>query len=585
MIYRLSFRRRIWMAFMLIVVLAVTAAGWLSYRIAADVVEKNAYRFSQTTLSKTSQVLDEKLNRIMSSVYSMMVNTAYRRALGFDSNFTEVENYYTHLSALQATFVQTRLYEPIIHTILVATPEGDYYQTSQSRLFESSFYDSPLYERIKREQRKLWFEGHDDAFFSGRERVVSFVMEGIPANFTDDIYVVANVKEQALKELVLGQGNGEQGQFLLATRDGTDVLRSDSPLLQELTGDAGFLRSLGQEQGYFDYVSEGKDYLVRYARLKSFDDWTLFSILPKSDLFKQMDSIKWTIIAIISGCVLVSFAFSDMLTRLLLKPLNRLQYLMKKVEMNDLSVRYESEFEDEISQLGYRFNRMLEELGRLFREVQEAEQEKSKSEMKALQAQIDPHFLYNTLNTIYWKSQTKHLADVQDMVLSLSKLFQLGLNKGKELTPLGFELMHVEQYLKIQRQCYEQLFDYEIEVDPGVDQQQSVPKILLQPLAENAILHGFKNRTEGGRIRIRAEQDDRQLRLIVEDNGEGMQLPMQLSAPAEGQPLKGYALYNVQRRLQLQYSGKASLTIYSQKSMFTKITIAIPRGECDDTRE
>lgn len=139
MIYRLSFRRRIWMAFMLIVVLAVTAAGWLSYRIAADVVEKNAYRFSQTTLSKTSQVLDEKLNRITSSVYSMMVNTAYRRALGFDSNFTEVENYYTHLSALQATFVQTRLYEPIIHTILVATPGGDYYQTSQSRLFESSF--------------------------------------------------------------------------------------------------------------------------------------------------------------------------------------------------------------------------------------------------------------------------------------------------------------------------------------------------------------------------------------------------------------------------------------------------------------
>ncbi|WP_456290226.1 histidine kinase [Paenibacillus sp. AK002] len=580
MLYRLSFRRRIWIAFMLIVIFAVTTVGALSYVIAEEVVKDNAYQLSQDTIDKTSKVLDEKLNHITQAVYSMMVNTAYRRALGLDSSYSDSENYYTHLSGLQSTFVQTKLTEPLIDSILIATREGDYYQTSQQRNFSHSFYDSALYTYIKIERRKLWVAGHEDLFFASREEVISFVMEGIPSHYIDDSYVVANVKIDSIRSFIVSEDTNRKPFLLLASSDGSDVLIEDSVITDKLKQDPKYMDALTDEQGSFEYSDQGDEYLVNFTRLGGVKEWTLFSFLPKAELMKQMDSIKLTILGVITGCLLVSFAFANMLTRLLVRPLSHLQTLMKRVEMNDLNVRYESEYNDEITQVGYRFNRMLEELNHMFDVVKQAETDKRQSEMKALQAQIDPHFLYNTLNTVYWKSQLNQLEDVQEMVLSLSQLFQLGLNRGKEMTSIEHELLHVEEYLKIQQKCYETLFTYSIEVDPLVDMQQPILKIMLQPLVENSILHGFNDRNEGGIIRIQVKQDDTQLSFIVEDNGLGFSensaADPELRHPA-AIASSGYALHNVRLRLQLQYGSTAGLHMESEPNLCTRVSIIIPR--------
>lgn len=576
---RLSFRRRIWIAFMLIVVFAVSAAGVLSYTIAEEVVQRNAYELSQESLNKTSQVMDEKLNHVMQSVYSMMVNTAYRKALGMDSSFSDVENYYTHLSGLQAAFVQAKLYEPLIDSILIATPEGDYYQTSQQRRFDNSFYQSELYVRIKSEKRKLWIPGHEDTFFSNREQVISFLMEGIPSNYTDDIYVVANVKVDTLQSLMTSSVSNRRGLHFLAAADGSDVLSSNAPFTAKLSQESKFKEALKENQGSFELTSNGEQYLVNFTKLNGIKEWTLFSLMPKSVLMKQMDQIKLIILAVIAGCLLISYIFANMLTRLLMRPLNHLQTLMKRVEMNDLNVRFESEYNDEITQVGYRFNRMLEELNQMFAVVKKAEKDKRQSEMKALQAQINPHFLYNTLNTIYWKSQLKQIEDVQEMVLSLSQLFQLGLNQGNEMTTLQQELTHVDQYLKIQKKCYENLFDYFIEVHPEVDQKQPVLKILLQPLVENSIMHGFKDRSDGGRIKIHIWQDEWNVYLNVKDNGVGLDTnhgaPDHLHRPKSASS-SGYALYNVSLRLKMKYGRRAHLQMKSEPGLYTTVCITIP---------
>lgn len=583
MVYRLSFRRRIWIAFMLIVLFAVTTAGALSYMIAEEVVEDNAYRLSQDTINQTSKVIDEKLHHITQSVFSLMVHTAYRKALGLDSSFSEAENYYTHLSDLQSAFVQSKLYEPFIDSILIATRGGDYYQTSQQRNFAYSFYDSEAYERIKSERRKLWISGHTDQFFTSGEKVITYVMEGIPSNYSVDIYVVANVKIDSIRTLISSGDKRRQVFHLLVAPDGSDVLMQNSTLGNRMKSLPVFMEALSRQQGSFDYTENGEEYLVNYTKLGGVKEWTLFSFLPKSELMKQMDSIKLTILGVITGCLLVSFAFANMLTKLLLKPLNRLQSLMKRVEMKDLNVRFENEYNDEITQVGYRFNRMLEELNQMFEVVKQAEKDKRQSEMKALQAQIDPHFLYNTLNTVYWKCQLNQLDDVQKMVLSLSRLFQLGLNRGQEMTTLENELHHVQQYLTIQQACYETLFEYAIEIDPDVDQQQPVLKILLQPLVENSILHGFNDRNEGGFIRIKISQTCSHLYMVVEDNGVGLSdehlwdPPIQKSVPASPSS-SGYALHNVRLRLQLQYGSDAGLQMESERGVFTNTTIKIPRS-------
>lgn len=561
------------MAFILVVSLAILATGLLAYRIAAGVAEQNAYRLSQDTLNKTSQALDEKLNKIKTSIFSMMMNTDYRRAVGLEPT-SDFQNYYTHLSALQSVFIQLKLIEPLINSILIATPDGQYYETSKIGLPRQSFYSTTLYTKAKAASDRhleFWIAGHVDPFYNEKNDMVSFLTEGAMNEASRGKYVLANVKVEELKKYINQYLDWNEGRFMLLSREGEMIFPSDISLFPDFNQNSAVQHALQNDEGYFDYQAEGNDYFVNYRRLGSAKEWVIFSVLPKSSLLQQMGNIKWAMVAIILICLLVSILFARLLTRLLLLPLNRLQTVMKKVELNQLNVRFESVFQDEITQVGYRFNRMLDEINRLFHEVKEAETEKRKAELKAMQAQIDPHFLYNTLNTIYWKSQLQEHEHVQNMVLSLSRLFQLGLNKGRELTTLENEIAHVTQYLNIQKQCYTSLFDFQVDVQNDVDIKQHILKILLQPLVENSILHGFKNKQKGGFIHIRIVQNGKLLVLEVEDNGEGF------SAIEEpGKELDGYALYNVRKRLNLEYGNDAELLLASEPGLFTKATITIP---------
>jgi two-component system sensor histidine kinase YesM len=206
-------------------------------------------------------------------------------------------------------------------------------------------------------------------------------------------------------------------------------------------------------------------------------------------------------------CFIVTVLVSDALTRYLLKPLLGLQRVMKRVEGNDLTARFESRSSDMLAQVGHRFNRMLEQIVVLIEEVRKAETNKRSAEIKALSAQMDPHFLYNTLNTIYWKLKLGQVEPSQQMVVALSRLFQIRLNKGNEITTLDKELQHVRQYLELQAFCYESLFEYDIRVREPWLTDLPVPRIMLQPLVENSILHGFGGVERGGRITIEADGD------------------------------------------------------------------------------
>jgi two-component system sensor histidine kinase YesM len=189
---------------------------------------------------------------------------------------------------------------------------------------------------------------------------------------------------------------------------------------------------------------------------------------------------------------------------------------------------------------------------------------------------MDPHFLYNTLNTIYWKLKLKQIEPSQQMVMSLSRLFQLGLNNGQEITTLSKELEHVRQYLELQLSCYEGLFTYEIHVVEPELLGLSIPRILLQPLTENSILHGFRDLKNGGRIEIEIAGEGERWTLVVRDNGNGMEED-QVQALFWPGSQKGYAVSNLIRRLQLYYGDGAALHVNSAPERGTEIRISLPR--------
>ncbi|WP_438445518.1 sensor histidine kinase [Gorillibacterium sp. sgz5001074] len=586
MLYRISLKSRLWLSFVLLVAASVAATGALSFRISAGVMEKNASRLSQQNLDTSAKALDEQAKRLVVAVLNMTISEPFTELMK-DVRKDNQYGYYINSTSMDTLFAQAKLTEPLIDSIYVGTPIGEFYSSSFYRNYGYSFYESPLFVGLQENRKPRWIEGHTDRLFRGEEHVVSLVM-GLPDPEAPKVYFVLNVKEKNLRSLVTDSlSNRGNPEVLLINRKGDSVFSLQES--QPVSMDPEFLQAnMGKEaRGHFEGKLDGKPYLFDFARLQVAADWVLVSVQARSELLGELAWIKWATALITLLCIAMALILSNWLTGFLLKPLRHLQSLMKRAGGSDLSVRFASPYRDEVSHVGMKFNSMLEEIGVLIEEVKLAEKEKRRSEAKALQAQISPHFLYNTLNTIVWKLETREVEESKEMVVALSHLFQLGLNGGQELTTLDKELRHVGYYLTIQQKCYEELFDYEIRVEEERLLALPMVKILLQPLVENTLLHGFRNRESGGFIRIHIREADGQLEIAVEDNGSGMDAPRlqeSLKEPAAGR--KGYALRNVYHRLKLYFGDEASMELHSVPDERTAVILRIPmRAEGERTSE
>ncbi|OMD48790.1 two-component sensor histidine kinase [Paenibacillus borealis] len=569
-----SFRSKLKTAFLAVILLSVLMTGGLSYSISAAILEKNALKLTQDTVVKSAQIVDEKLNKLMLIMMTFMISQPFHDMMK-DVVAGDSSRYYTHLNDLDNVFSQARIAEPLIQSIFVSTPVGDFYPLSMNRNRLTAFQDTFLYERIEQEKKNLWVEGHEDMLFSGKDRVLSLILEPIFDTPVSGVYIVVNIREDGFRKLVRGDSGGGAESFLL-NAEGLPVYSVKDPLIKKAVESGHLTEMLERSTADHDsFEIGGESYLLNYAHL-GITDWTMTTIQSKAAVLKDMIYVKWMLVFVVLAVFTVTLFISGAFTRYLLGPLQGLMKVMKKVESNDLSARFESGSGDELAQVGFRFNRMLEQIVLLIQEVTEAEENKRAAEIKALSAQMDPHFLYNTLNTIYWKLNLKQVEPSQKMVLALSRLFQLGLNKGQEITTLSKELEHVRQYLELQSSCYEGQFSYEIDIGEPALTALPIPRIILQPLVENSILHGFQDMESGGRIGIAVRDEGERWSLEVRDNGSGMEED-ELRALFWRESEKGYAVYNLIRRLQLYYGGSAEFHVESAPGRGTAVIISLPK--------
>lgn len=575
-----SFRSKLKTAFLAVILLSVLMTGGMSYTISAAILEKNALKLTQDTVVKSAQIIDEKLNKLTLIMMTFMISQPFHDMMK-DVVLGDTGSYYMHLSDLDNVFSQARIAEPLIHSIYVSTPIGEFYPSSMNRNRLTEFQDTFLYDRVEKEKKNLWIEGHEDMLFSGKERVISLILEPIFDTPVSGVYIIVNIREDGFRKLVSGDGGGARS-FLLNSA-GQPVYAVKDPLVRQavegsnLTGLISSSRDLSNT-----FELDGEPYLLNYAHL-GIADWTMTTIQSKAGVLRDMIYVKWMLVVVALAAFTVTMMVSGAFTRYLLGPLQGLMKVMKKVESNDLTARFESGGGDELAQVGMRFNQMLEQIVVLIGEVTEAEKNKRTAEIKALSAQMDPHFLYNTLNTIYWKLKLKQVGPSQKMVMSLSRLFQLGLNKGQEITVMSKELEHVRQYLELQSSCYEGLFTYEIRVCEPELSALSIPRIILQPLVENSILHGFRNREDGGEIELEIAGAGERWTISVRDNGNGMDED-EVRALFRQESEKGYAVSNLIIRLQLYYGDSVDFHVDSAPGRGTEIRITLPKkgGQADE---
>ena len=283
--------------------------------------------------------------------------------------------------------------------------------------------------------------------------------------------------------------------------------------------------------------------------------------------------------AIIAGVLLVMILVQYAIDRSISVPINALAENLRRLSEGDFSARSKNQGANEIDVLSDSFNRMVRKLEVLMEQLQENTRTREQLELRLLQEQINPHFLYNTLELIVWLAESGDKETVIHVVQSLSNFFRVVLSQGRAVVSVAEELACIKSYLYIQQIRYSDILRYEVDADEDT-LNLSILKLTLQPLVENALYHGIKTRRGGGVIRVSVCREGEGLRLTVADNGSGME-PEQLerlrTAVSGGKTnATGFGLMNVQKRVQLEYGAVYGLEIDSAPGQGTTVTLHLP---------
>lgn len=295
------------------------------------------------------------------------------------------------------------------------------------------------------------------------------------------------------------------------------------------------------------------------------------------EFYKKMIKIIFVSFVCVSVIVtLLSFYISQSIA----KPVKELSDVTKQVAKGDFTVRTGIANDTELGVLGESLNVMIDKINELLQQVTTEQIRLRKAELELLQSQINPHFLYNTLDTIIWLAEGGDQKMVVSMVSSLSDFFRTSLNQGRDFVCIKEEIKHVRSYLEIQQVRYQDILEYEINISEELE-QYIIPKITIQPLVENALYHGIKNKRGVGKIIVEGKLYDKNIYLYVRDNGIGMSEDRLAKVNARINNIelneKGiFGLYNVNERIRLRFGEEYGINIESKYNEGTSVIIKLP---------
>lgn len=306
--------------------------------------------------------------------------------------------------------------------------------------------------------------------------------------------------------------------------------------------------------------------------------WRMVGVAYIDEILQSQVAFIRIMSLVLLAAAFIALGAATLMAYWVTRPITHLEHKMRKVEAGDLNVTITERGFSEIRSVATAFNHMLTRIRELMDQIVHEQETKRLYELNALQAQINPHFLYNTLDSIIWMEERGRSREAITMVSALAKLFRISISKGKSVISVAEEIEHVRNYVIIQKMRFQDKFDCEIQADPETLKERTV-KLVLQPLVENALNHAI-DEVDGTslHIRVRAFVEGEELRFTVADDGVGIaeeQLNGILSRPAG---TGGIGLRNVHERIQLTFGKQYGLTIASEEGCGTLVTIRMPRS-------
>ncbi|MBB6632834.1 sensor histidine kinase [Cohnella thailandensis] len=561
-------RSRFFVSMILLSLLPLCLLGYVSFNIAKNTLTENNASTFAGHLQTSSEVADLLFRNIINLNRFIVLNEELRD----DLRDSEIKSSQEQSEMNDRTI--NRL-QRIINSNSFDTRYMDslclfdlHYRTyCLGRSDDAGYYE--VADKKRAIERTEWY----NAAFEDQGKVVFFsynVIEDKPGTFSsvklfrdssdpkgEPIGFIVTNLSTSMFESVFGS-NADNGSFLAidASRAYARVVYPEAAAMEaaQTPGSREELLSSLRNQGYL--ISEFRNRTT---------EWSFVHIIKESQLLKDSNRIGTATALIALAIFLVALVISYIVSGSITRPLLRLKRMM--VDWNKGSREFEAPFrDDEIGAIGETFKRMVLENEELGAKLTHSKLKEREAELRALQAQIKPHFLYNTLDSIYLMARLRQTDKAATMALALSESFKLSLNKGKETIPLFMELQHIEHYMTIQNIRYDDRFRFEVDVDPGILGME-ILKLILQPLVENAIYHGLEPKVGKGSVRVLGQRDGDALLFTVEDDGVGMEDAERME--------KGYGLRNVRERLLLYYGASSAFQITSKPGEGTRIRFRI----------
>ena len=491
-------------------------------------------------------------------------------------------------------------YNKDIFGVYVLGDNGGRYKSNSASFLVSDLMDTPWYRIIHATGKPQWFPPHENSYVV-RTPGISFVSIGIP--FIDKAtgrtkgVVLADIESEKLSEIAGRAVSGNGDVFLMDERNRIMNLSAlQKGQNQWRHGDSVEIARQMVEDNLKEipeygasHVLEAKGQLVVYQTLNQ-ADWKIVGVIPKSAVTESVEYIKILMILLAAVAVAGSMVVAELVAESVTRPVDTLVAAMEQVYIGNLDVSVETGRTDEIGVLYRSFNHMTGEMKRLIDTIYQEQEALRKQELKALQAQINPHFLYNTLDSIIWSLRMRQVEESIDMLTALTDFFKISLSKGKDIITVEEEVKHVGSYLSIQHQRYREKFDYDINVDPALLGLRT-PKLILQPVVENAIYHGLKPKEGTGYLYIHIFEEDGDILMRVEDTGMGMpgerveQLNRELESISSDQQGTGYGVRNVNDKIKIVFGKECGVKIQSVEGEGTIVTLRIHKdgGRLDES--
>lgn len=576
-----SLGNRLLLYLTLFMMLPLFVAGLLLYRESDSHLSDSAMRLTKQIMTNATDNVDEVLSSMQGAARAIYFDDVVQELLGAPAG-TEAQRQELARALGDRLGKIADIYSKVDGIYLLL----DNGVTAKSRYYEL-LPEQPLrgapYADIRNHAEPRWILGDGSAVVDNKGASVLTMATslGRQADGSPCGLIVVEVKQSLLRSLLAVDFGARGTVFLMDASDEVVVCRQEYAGALEDERRAAAEVTVGPT---IEVLDRGDRYML-CDRVPS-NGWTVVGVVYKRFLQEDSRKILRTVCAIAAVSFLLNIVLSRCLREFELRPIREMMRFVKQVELGDFSRRIEVVRPDEIGALAESIGTMAVCIDNLFETVK-ADQERYRiSEYKALQAQINPHFLYNTLDSINWMIREGNGARAIEMVDALTTFFRIGLSRGKDLIPLRDELQHAKSYLKIQKIRYDKKFDYYLRCDPGLE-DCCVPKLIVQPLIENAIYHGIKPKQRRGTILISTLDLGDTLQIEVVDDGVGI-VPARLDALRAALTRTGevraesYGLVNVNDRVRILYGKGYGLTLTGGPGAGTSVVIRLPKRTEED---